>query len=87
MSEDRTTGRAPLTVEYTLNIDRKDIIPAFLFWKIIIRSTPSNSRVVNQNMQFRFAFFEFGDESVAAGFGAYVCYDVLHGNLRGSVES
>ena len=57
-----------LTVKYALDVDIKDVVPALLFWKVMIRTTPSYSRIVDKNMKAGLALFEFRDECIATSF-------------------
>jgi hypothetical protein len=56
------------TVKDALDIDIKYIIPSFLLWKIAERASPSDTRVVHENMNVVFTFAEFRNEGITTRF-------------------
>ena len=57
-----------LTIKDAFDVDRKHVIPPFLFWKVGKRTSPCDPRIVDEDVEFVFAFFEFIDEGVAPCF-------------------
>lgn len=47
-----------LTVKDGLDVQGHNAIPSFLFWDIIVRGTPSNTRVINENIYPRLLFLD-----------------------------
>lgn len=54
------------TIEDAFDIHSEHIVPAFLLREVVIGSTPSNPRVVDQDMELAFSLLEFRDECVAS---------------------
>lgn len=56
------------TIEYTLHIYVKHIVPSFLFREVEEGSTPSDARVIHEYVELVLLFAELCDEGVAARF-------------------
>jgi hypothetical protein len=64
----RNKGRARLTIEDAFDVDGKNVVPALLLRKVVVRRAPAYARVVDQNVQFRLAFLELSDERITPCF-------------------
>jgi hypothetical protein len=72
-----TRGEEILTIKDTLDIHVEDVVPAFLFGKVAVRPTPSDTGVIDEDVKFGLALLELRDEAITACFRLLYVSSVL----------
>jgi len=53
------------TVENAFHVHSEDVVPSLFFGEVVIRATPGDTRVVDENVQLALMLLEFSNEVVA----------------------